>query len=165
MTPSPLRSTAPRAPMRPLGRGELRLLLPALLRDQPRHGYELIQLVAEMFMGNYQPSAGTVYPALAQLQQDGLVEVREDGSRRLYLLTARGQGFVDDNAERIVQVRARSVAVARALAKASLPAEVRQGMEKVKRALGGRGGHWDADRAAQVAAILLQAAAAIEHTR
>ncbi|MFT4196590.1 MAG: PadR family transcriptional regulator [Pseudoxanthomonas sp.] len=145
-----------------LGRGDLRLLLPALLEERPRHGYELIQLVAEMFLGNYLPSAGTVYPALAQLQQAGLVAAREQGSRRLYALTEHGRAFVADNAERIAQVRAHSAAVARTLAKASLPQEVRQGLDRVKRALGARRGRWQADGAARVAAILQQAAAAID---
>ncbi|MEE7548662.1 PadR family transcriptional regulator, partial [Xanthomonas sp. Kuri4-1] len=54
-------------PRRPLGHGDLRLLLLSLIEQQPRHGYELIRLIAEMFSGVYTPSAGVIYPTLAQM--------------------------------------------------------------------------------------------------
>ena len=54
--------------------GALRLYMLSLLEDHPRHGYELIQLLEDRFLGMYTPSAGTIYPRLASLEEDGLVE-------------------------------------------------------------------------------------------
>lgn len=53
--------------------GELRLYLLVLLLDGPRHGYELITELTRRFGGTYRPSAGTIYPRLARLEEDGLV--------------------------------------------------------------------------------------------
>ena len=59
--------------------GQMRLYLLALLNEGPRHGYEIIQSLEERFNGLYSPSAGTVYPRLAKLEEEGLVERTEDG--------------------------------------------------------------------------------------
>ena len=147
-----------------LGHGDLRLLLLALLEPQPRHGYELIQLIGEIFHGQYQPSAGAVYPALAQLQADGLVVVREEGARRLHALTAEGRAWVGENTETLAQARLRTEESARALTKSGLPAPVRDGMEALKRALARNRGHWTPARIEAVAALLQRTADEIVHT-
>ncbi|MCE7031455.1 PadR family transcriptional regulator [Lysobacter sp. GX 14042] len=144
-----------------LAHGDLRLLLLALLEQQPRHGYELIQLIGEVFHGQYQPSAGAVYPALAQLQADGLVDVREEGARRLQALTSEGRNWVEANAEALARARLRTEESARTLVKAGAPAPVRSGMGALKRALASHGTRWPPERAAAVAAILQRAAADI----
>ncbi|MFI8525692.1 PadR family transcriptional regulator [Promicromonospora sukumoe] len=53
--------------------GELRLYLLVLLMDGPRHGYELITELTQRFGGTYRPSAGTIYPRLARLEEEGLI--------------------------------------------------------------------------------------------
>lgn len=151
----------PQRTPRMLAHGDLRLLLIALLEQQPRHGYELIQLIGEMFNGQYAPSAGAVYPALGQLQELGLVQSSEDGPRRLHALTGAGRAFAEENAEALSQARERTERSARMLVKASLPAPVRAGMSALKRALGSHTEHWNADTSEQVARILLRAAAEI----
>lgn len=155
--PRPARQRTPRK----LGHGDLRLLLLALLEPQPRHGYELIQLIGEIFHGQYQPSAGAVYPALAQLQADGLADVREEGARRLHALTDLGRTWVEENAVALAQARLRTEASARTLVKAGAPAPVRSGMSALKRALASHGTRWGPGQAEAVAAILQQAAADI----
>jgi DNA-binding PadR family transcriptional regulator len=144
-----------------LGHGDLRLLLLALLVPQPRHGYELIQLIGEIYHGQYQPSAGALYPALAQLQADGLVDARSDGARRLHALTGRGRAYVDEHAQALAEARLRTEASARAVIKAGMPAPVRNGMGVLKRALASHHGHWQPARSEAVAGILLRAAAEI----
>ena len=67
--------------------GQLRLYLLALLNEGPRHGYEVIRDLEERFNGLYSPSAGTVYPRLAKLEEEGLVERTEDGRKATYLIT------------------------------------------------------------------------------
>ncbi|GAA4561719.1 hypothetical protein GCM10023176_00980 [Micromonospora coerulea] len=81
-----------RAPSSPFGHGQFKLYLLALLRDQPRHGYEVIKLIEETFAGAYAPSAGAVYPRLSRLETEGLVsrEVDESG-RKVYRITSGGE--------------------------------------------------------------------------
>lgn len=71
--------------------GALRLYLLKLLDEQPRHGYEIISLLEDRFMGMYAPSAGTVYPRLARLESEGLVEHEVGEGRKVYALTAAGR--------------------------------------------------------------------------
>ena len=74
--------------------GQLRLYLLALLNEGPRHGYEVIQLLEERFNGLYSPSAGTVYPRLAKLEEEGLVERTDDGRKGTYRITDAGRSEV-----------------------------------------------------------------------
>jgi DNA-binding PadR family transcriptional regulator len=71
--------------------GGLRLYLLQLLDEQPRHGYDVISLLEDRFMGLYAPSAGTVYPRLAKLEAEGLVEHDEADGRKVYRLTDAGR--------------------------------------------------------------------------
>lgn len=75
--------------------GELRLYLLALLVEGPRHGYELITELAGRFGGTYRPSAGTIYPRLARLEEEGLVRRSEAGRKATYELTPEGRAEVD----------------------------------------------------------------------
>ena len=60
---------------RMFGHGDLKLLLLALIEQQPRHGYELIRMIEEMFHGQYTPSPGAIYPTLAMLEDMGYASV------------------------------------------------------------------------------------------
>lgn len=71
--------------------GQLRLYLLALLNEGPRHGYEVIRDLEVRFNGLYSPSAGTVYPRLAKLEEEGLVERTEDGRKATYRITVAGR--------------------------------------------------------------------------
>ena len=75
--------------------GKLRLYLLALLEDGPRHGYELITALSDRFGGTYRPSAGTVYPRLARLEEEGLVARTDDGRKTTYALTAAGRAELE----------------------------------------------------------------------
>jgi len=74
--------------------GQLRLYLLALLNEGPRHGYEVIRALEERFNGLYSPSAGTVYPRLAKLEEEGLVERTDDGRKATYRITDAGRSEV-----------------------------------------------------------------------
>ncbi len=69
----------------------------ALLADEPRNGYQIIQEIAERSHGIWRPSPGSVYPALQQLEDEGLVRAREDGGRRTYELTHEGRVHVTEH--------------------------------------------------------------------
>src|SRR5215471_10605200 len=83
--------------------GRLRLYLLKLLDEAPRHGYEVIRLLQDRFMGVYAPSPGTIYPRLARLEEEGLVTHDEVDGRKVYRITDKGreeiQARLDDLAE------------------------------------------------------------------
>ncbi len=71
--------------------GSLRLYLLRLLDEEPRHGYEVIRLLRDRFMGVYSPSPGTIYPRLARLEEEGLVTHDEVEGRKVYRITELGR--------------------------------------------------------------------------
>lgn len=84
--------------------GHLRLYLLVLLADHPMHGYELIQALGDRFGGTYVPSAGTVYPRLAKLEDDGLVTKTADGRKTVYAITDAGRAELAARADEIAAV-------------------------------------------------------------
>lgn len=74
--------------------GALRLYLLALLAESPKHGYEVMQALERRFGGTYQPSAGTIYPRLSRLEEEGLVEKHADGRRTQYVITDAGRAHL-----------------------------------------------------------------------
>ncbi len=74
--------------------GQLRLYLLTLLDEGPRHGYEVIQDLESRFNGLYSPSAGTVYPRLSKLEEEGLVERTDEGRKATYRITDAGRAEV-----------------------------------------------------------------------
>jgi DNA-binding PadR family transcriptional regulator len=75
--------------------GHLRLYLLSLLAERPMHGYEVIQALEERFGGTYVPSAGTIYPRLAKLEEEGLVSKSADGRKTVYAITDAGRAELD----------------------------------------------------------------------
>jgi len=71
--------------------GEVRLALLSLLRDEPAHGYELMKRLEERSGGMYRASAGTIYPVLQQLEDEGLVRIQEEDGKKVYHLTESGR--------------------------------------------------------------------------
>jgi len=82
-----------RAPV--FAHGHLRLYLLSLLSTAPMHGYELIHALEDRFGGTYIPSAGTVYPRLAKLEDEGLVTKSTDGRKTVYEITDAGRAELD----------------------------------------------------------------------
>jgi DNA-binding PadR family transcriptional regulator len=73
------------------GPGEVRLALLSLLGEGPQHGYELMKQLESRSGGVYRASAGTVYPTLQQLEDEGLVSSTAEGGKRVYSLTPAGE--------------------------------------------------------------------------
>jgi DNA-binding PadR family transcriptional regulator len=84
--------------------GHLRLYLLVLLADHPMHGYEVITALGDRFGGTYVPSAGTVYPRLAKLEEDGLVTKTSDGRKTVYAITDAGRAELDARADEVAQL-------------------------------------------------------------
>ncbi|WOF22690.1 PadR family transcriptional regulator [Microbacterium betulae] len=81
--------------------GDLRLYLLSLLDETPRHGYDIIQALAERTGGTYTPSAGTIYPRLAKLEEEGLVTKTVDGRKTIYAITDAGRAEVRSRADEL----------------------------------------------------------------
>jgi predicted transcriptional regulator with HTH domain len=73
------------------GRGELRSAVLTLLAEQPMHGYQIIHEIEERSSGNWKPSAGSVYPTLQLLADEGLIIAEESNGRKIYSLTEAGR--------------------------------------------------------------------------
>ena len=82
-------------------RGDVRSALLGLLADGPSNGYGLIKAIGERTGGVWQPSPGSVYPTLAQLVDEGLVEQGPTGPRAEYRLTDAGAAYVAEHREQI----------------------------------------------------------------
>ena len=75
-------------------RGDVRAALLVLLAEEPRNGYQLMQEIEQRSDGAWRPSPGSVYPALQQLEDEGLVRVEGEG-RKAYALDGRGPRHVE----------------------------------------------------------------------
>jgi DNA-binding PadR family transcriptional regulator len=82
-------------------RGDVRAAALVLLEEEPRNGYQLMQEIEERSEGQWRPSPGSVYPALAQLEDEGLVQTREAEGRRVFELTDAGRAYVADNRDEL----------------------------------------------------------------
>ena len=79
---------------RMLGQGDLRLIMLALIAEQPRHGYEIIKLIEDKTEGSYSPSPGIVYPTLTYLEETGYVTAQAYGAKKLYTITGDGHAHL-----------------------------------------------------------------------
>jgi DNA-binding PadR family transcriptional regulator len=81
------------------GRGEVRSAVLALLAEKPRHGYEIIREIEERSGGSWKPSAGSVYPTLQLLADEGLISAEESNGRKIYSLTEAGRAVASDETD------------------------------------------------------------------
>jgi len=87
---------------------ELRLILLALLEEQPRHGYDLIREIEERTGGAYAPSPGVVYPSLTMLDELGHIdEVKEEGARKRFQINDAGRAHLNERREEVDGLMAR----------------------------------------------------------
>jgi DNA-binding PadR family transcriptional regulator len=81
-----------------MGRGDVRAAVLALLAEQPMHGYQIITEISERSHGAWKPSAGSVYPTLQLLSDEGLITATESNGRKTYALTETGRIVADEAA-------------------------------------------------------------------
>jgi len=79
-------------------RGDVRLALLRLLAEEPRNGYQLMQAIEERSRGLWRPSPGSVYPTLAQLEDEGLIRSAETAGGRTFEITPAGRDHLDQRA-------------------------------------------------------------------
>jgi len=87
---------------RMFAQGELRLALLALIASDARHGYELIKAIEELTGGDYAPSPGAVYPTLAMMLDEGVIEEASgDEPRKAYRVTDAGTAELEDRVDEV----------------------------------------------------------------
>ena len=84
-----------------VGRGDVRAAVLALLAEKPLNGYQVMQELAERSQGFWRPSPGSVYPALQQLEDEGLVRAEESEGRRTFQLTDAGRAYVEAHKDEV----------------------------------------------------------------
>ncbi len=89
----------PRGRGRKARRGDIRTAALLLLAEEPRNGYQIMQEVEDRSGGAWRPSPGSVYPALAQLEDEGLIRTQESDGRKLFALTDAGREVVAQRGE------------------------------------------------------------------
>jgi DNA-binding PadR family transcriptional regulator len=83
-------------------RGDVRAAALALIAEQPLNGYQIIQEIGERSGGVWRPSPGSIYPALQQLEDEGLIRAEAgDGGRRAYQLTDEGRAYAESHADEL----------------------------------------------------------------
>ena len=110
--------------------GSLRLYLLSLLEEAPKHGYELIQALEARFGGTYSPSAGTIYPRLSKLEEEGLVTKTAQGRKTVYEITDAGRRELKAREAELRDIEAEVTDSVRRLAD-----EVRQGVNQALKSL------------------------------
>ncbi|SDK13375.1 PadR family transcriptional regulator [Nonomuraea jiangxiensis] len=88
--------------------GELRLAVLALVAERPGHGYEIMSRLADRFNGTYEPSAGSIYPTLQLLEDEGLVRVEPADGRKVHHVTDEGRRAAEEQAEEIERLWGRA---------------------------------------------------------
>lgn len=84
--------------------GELHLALLALLAQREMHGYDLMGELARRMGRRYRPSPGSIYPAAAALEAEGLIEARDEGDRRVYRITSVGEEALARRTDRLARL-------------------------------------------------------------
>jgi len=112
------------------GHGRLRLYLLKLLEESPRHGYEVIRLLQDRFLGVYSPSPGTIYPRLARLEAEGLVSHEVIKGKKVYTLTDKGRAELERRMDELAELEEEISASAQEFAR-----EVQQDVRQTVRTL------------------------------
>jgi DNA-binding PadR family transcriptional regulator len=112
------------------GHGRLRLYLLKLLEESPRHGYEVIRLLQDRFLGVYSPSPGTIYPRLARLEEEGLVTHEVVKGKKVYSLTDNGRAELERRMDELADLEDEITASAQEFAR-----EVQEDVRETVRSL------------------------------
>ncbi len=92
------------------GRGDLKVVILELLKDQPRHGYDIIRALEERMRGRYRPSPGSVYPTLQMLEDLGYVTSTQQDGKKIYTITDEGRRYLNEQQSTVEDIRSRITA-------------------------------------------------------
>ena len=145
--------------------GEVKFVILRLLKEKPRHGYEVIRALEEKFGGAYTPSAGTVYPTLQLLEDEGYVRAVETDGKKVYHVTPEGERYLEEHRDVLDEILDRVRETVRDFTGGG-SGEVHQAfaqLAKITFSRAWRRGH-DDPALKRVAEILRKAAADVEQT-
>jgi len=90
-----------------LSKGDIKYLILNSLKKKPMHGYEIMSSVEKDFQGIYSPSPGAIYPTLQMLEEGDFISCEEDGGKKVYSLTSKGEKELVDNHSRVDEILSR----------------------------------------------------------
>lgn len=141
--------------------GDLKLLLPALIAEQPCHGYDLIRRIESLFDGAYTPSPGVIYPTLTFLEESDLIAGDTDGGKKRYTITDAGRLFLIEQAVALDGLRMRIEVSKRSLRGHDRPPQIHEAVHNLRHALHSHHGRWSPEEIKRVADLLNTTATAI----
>jgi DNA-binding PadR family transcriptional regulator len=86
-------------------KGDLKYVILNLMKEKPRHGYDIIRELEEQSHGLYKPSPGVIYPTLQMLEEMGYAVSTEQESKKVYTITEEGQKFLEQQKDQANGVR------------------------------------------------------------
>jgi DNA-binding PadR family transcriptional regulator len=92
------------------GRGDLKYVILELLKDQPRHRYDIIRALEDRMRGYYRPSPGSVYPTLQMLEDLGYVSSTQQEGKKVYTITDEGRRYLEEQKSTVDDIRDRIAA-------------------------------------------------------
>ncbi|GKS08576.1 PadR family transcriptional regulator [Pseudomonas syringae pv. theae] len=141
--------------------GDLKLLLLALIAEQPSHGYDLIRKIEGLFDGAYCPSPGVIYPTLTFLEESEMVLGDAQAGKKLYTVTDAGRSSLQDQAVALEGVRMRIDVSKRSLRGHDRPAEIHEAVHNLRHALQMHHGRWTPEEILRVSELLNTTAKAV----
>ena len=141
--------------------GDLKLLLLALVAEQPCHGYDLIRRIESLFDGAYSPSPGVIYPTLTFLEESELVTGDAQAGKKLYTATDAGHQMLIEQAVALEGVRTRIDVSKRSLRGHDRPPQIHEAVHNLRHALQLHHGRWSEEEILRVRDLLNTTAKAI----
>ncbi|KGS13397.1 MULTISPECIES: PadR family transcriptional regulator [Pseudomonas syringae group] len=141
--------------------GDLKLLLLALIAEQPAHGYDLIRKIEGLFDGAYCPSPGVIYPTLTFLEESEMILGDAQAGKKLYTVTEAGRSSLQDQAVALEGVRTRIDVSKRSLRGHDRPPEIHEAVHNLRHALQMHHGRWSPEEILRVSDLLNTTAKAI----
>src|SRR6266852_5301772 len=146
------------------GRGDLKYVILDLLKDQPRHGYDIIRALEDRMRGAYRPSPGSVYPTLQMLEDLGYVTSNQQEGKKVYSITEEGRRYLNEQQSTMDDIRSRISAGWDAASRPEV-ADLMHELQMLGRALfrhGTRGALQDPERLNKLRDILSRARREVE---
>ena len=146
------------------GRGDLKYVILELLKDQPRHGYDIIRALEDRMRGYYRPSPGSVYPTLQMLEDLGYVSSSQQEGKKIYTITDEGRRYLEEQKSTVDDIRER-IASGWEAAQRPEVSDLMHELQQLGRALfrhGTRGALHDPERLKRLREIVARARAEVE---
>jgi DNA-binding PadR family transcriptional regulator len=157
-----VRGSVPEGASRSVARGGIKFAILGLVKEKPRHGYDIIRAMEDQSGGMYSPSPGAVYPTLQALEDHDLVTSSTEEGKKVYVISEAGWAYLEEHKERADSHRERWEAHWGSGAKGESTeavGDIREALDEVTRAV--RGSASDPGKLKEIGEVLEEAAARI----